>query len=169
MDKLIGSRGSNNLYTISSERASETSSLRARPATLSVPTTLPLHETLNHENTKTLSEFKRDYLNSATHILNKLATLQKQKGHTCIPCVVGKAKRRLFGERKDITNENLDEVFRETTGLITPPGMEGSVYLKLIVDAATGHTQVFSMKKKGDGPRLYLRASNDYISPSVKR
>lgn len=74
-----------------------------------------------------------------------------------MPCVVGKAKKKPFEEGKYIAEEELDVVSIDTTRPITPEDTEGNVYLHLIVDAATGHTQWFPLKKKGEAAAAFLR------------
>lgn len=45
----------------------------------------------------------------------------------------------------------------ERKGPINPADIDGNVYLQLLVDAATGHTQGFTMKKKSDAPAAKLK------------
>ena len=155
--KLIGGRGSDNLYEISNEIANGTSSLHATPATLKVPPNLPLHNTLNHANPTTIQAFKRQYPNSAAFILNQLRKEKVHNSQSCTPCVIGKAKRKSFAEVKKKDGEALDAVATDTTGPVTPAYHTGNIYLQLIVDAATGHTQGFPMKKKSEAATMILK------------
>lgn len=45
----------------------------------------------------------------------------------------------------------------DTTGPITPADLDSNVYLQLIVDAATGHTQGFHVKKKSEEAATILK------------
>ena len=51
----------------------------------------------------------------------------------------------------------MDAVSTDTTGPISPADHNGNVYLQLIVDAATGHTQGFPMKKKSEAAAAILK------------
>lgn len=89
--RRIGGRGLDTLHTILKEKVIGTSSLHAMSAMLTVPSNLPLHETLNHANPKTIQDLKQLYPNSAAFILNKLQDEKKKNGPSCTPCVIGKA------------------------------------------------------------------------------
>lgn len=81
-------------------------------------------------------------------------------------------KRKPFAEIGENGHEALDAVFTGTTGPITPADHNGNVCLQLLVDAATGNTKGFSMKKKGEAAEEILtgiRRLKLAVGKTVKR
>lgn len=71
--------------------------------------------------------------------------------------MIGKAKRKPFSDTEGKNDKALDIVPTDTSGTITPAYHDGNVYLQLLVDAATGHKQKFSKKKKSDAATAFLK------------
>ena len=57
----------------------------------------------------------------------------------------------------DRHDKALDAVSTDTSGPISPVDYDGNAYLQLIVDAATGHTQGFPLKKKSEAATAILK------------
>lgn len=51
----------------------------------------------------------------------------------------------------------LHPVSTDTTGPINPPDLKENVFLQLVVDAATGYTQGFPMKRKAEAADVVLK------------
>lgn len=71
---------------------------------------------------------------------------------------MGKAKRKLFTEIERRDTELLDAVSTDTTGPITPADRDGYIYIQLLVDEATRHTQGFTLRKKSEALAAILKA-----------
>ena len=86
--------------------------------------------------------------------------------------MLGKTKRKPFTDVNERNDEALDAVSTDTTGPITPADHEGNIYLQLIVDAATGHTQGFPLKKKNEAANAILKGIRKLelaVGKSIKR
>lgn len=92
--------------------------------------------------------FKKNFPNAASCILSNLINEKEEKCQIFEPCVLEKAYGKAFDSVIQKPEEPLDALSTDTTGQINPPGIKGNIYLQLVVDAASGHTQEFLMKKK---------------------
>lgn len=73
---------------------------------------------------------------------------------------------------KETNDEALDAVSTDTAVPITPVDLDGTAYLQLIVDSATGHTQLFPMKKKSEAAAEILKGISRLelaVGKTVKR
>lgn len=131
-EKMIGGRSSDNLYTVTKGNVIGTSALHATPATLKVPSNLPLHDTFNHANPKSIQDFKRDYPNSAAYILNQLSIEKQKIGQSCELCIIGKARRNPFKDTVAKNDEALDALSTDTTGPISPVDINGNAIYSLL-------------------------------------
>lgn len=115
-----------------------------------------LHDTINHANPR---QYKSSIIIIQTrpHTYSTISERNITKNdQSCDPCIVGKAKRTPFSDVKDSAKGVLDAVSTNTTRTINPSDIDGNVYLQLLVDAASGNTQVFPMKKTSDAPAAIL-------------
>lgn len=60
--------------------------------------------------------------------------------------MLGKEKIKPFEANTQDIRHAIDAVSTDTTGPVTPPDIEGNVYLQLVVDASSGHTKGFPIK-----------------------
>ena len=68
-----------------------------------------------------------------------------------------KIRRKPFTDVNEKSDEPLDAVSIDTTDPITSADHDGNIYLQLIVDATTDHTQGFPMKKKNEAANAILK------------
>ena len=164
----IGNKGKDNLYTIIND-PSQQSTLLAAPVTAQAQPQRMIHDTMNHSNQQALAQFKKTYPDAAQEITQRLPT---QSRHPCVPCVLGKSKRAPFPSNNPPPLSPLDAVSTDTTGPITPTDIDGNRYLQIIVDAASGHTTGWPLKKKSEAADAILKTIRQLqttLGKTVKR
>lgn len=86
--------------------------------------------------------------------------------------VRGREKKRKPFQNSKRSEQPLEAVSTDRTGLITLPDLEGSIFMQLQVDGATSHTQGFPIREKAEAADTILdgiRMMNVAVGSKIKR